>query len=487
MGNVLAVDLGASGGRLIVGLYDGETIELKEVHRFNNGAIKVNGTLYWDILALTNEIYQGIKKAKEYNFKSISIDTWGVDFGLIGKDGSLLENPIHYRDKRTEGMIEKAFTLIDKEEFYAETGIQFMALNTVFQLLSLKEKRSHLLDESTMFLFTPDLLNYFLTGEKFAEYTIASTSQLLDVNSGNWSEIVISKLGLPREIFPKIIKTGSKIGQFTKEICEDLEIDAINVIAGASHDTQSAMVAVPALNDDFLFISCGTWSLVGTELDKPIVNDKAYKYNITNEGAYGNKISFLKNVTGLWVLQQCRNYWNENGNNLDYGDLTELAVETVSKNIFIDTDHELFSQPGNMPSAIDKYCELTNQEKPNSIGEYVNCILESLALKYKQAIDEIKDCTTKEYKCLHLVGGGTKNAILCQYTSNACNIPVVAGPVEATALGNVVVQLIANKEISDIKEARKIITNLKEVKHYTPVLVNEWIEKFKTFKKILNF
>ncbi len=485
MENVLAVDLGASGGRLIVGSYDGSQISLNEIHRFANGPVKIKGVLYWDILKLMQEIFEGIKKAAPYHVKSIGVDTWGVDFGLIAPDGSLIENPIHYRDGRTEGMMEQAFARKNKERFYQLTGIQFMSLNTVFQLLSLQLQREDTLSRADTLLFMPDLINYFLSGKQYAEYSIASTSQLLNVRNGRWSSELIESLKLPPNIYPEIISSGTVIGDLDKEIVKDLEIDDMKVVAVCGHDTQSAMVAVPSREKDFLFISCGTWSLIGTELDTPILDANAVRFNMTNEGGYGNKISFLKNVTGLWVLQQCRNYWNTQGYEVDYADLTILASQTENKNIYIDTDDALFVQPGNMPKQIDAYCEKTGQDKPQSMGEYVNCILESLALKYRQAIDHIRICTGKTYPCLHLVGGGTKNRVLCQYTANACQLPVVAGPVEATALGNVAVQLIANGSIQDLEAAREVLRKQKDVYDYAPADAEVWQNKYQEFLKII--
>lgn len=485
MHSVLAVDLGASGGRLMLGMFDGENISLKEIHRFANGAVKIRGRLYWNILELMQEIYIGLQKAAAYQPKSLAVDTWGVDFGLLDPDGNLLENPVQYRDKRTQGMLEEAFKRLEKDSFYERTGIQFMEINTAFQLLSLRLHRPTFLKKAEKLLFMPDLINYFLTGKQYAEYSIASTSQLLDVHTKEWSDTVLAALDLPKEILPEIIAPGTVIGTLDAEIQKDLEIPPMDVVAVCGHDTQSAMMAVPAQEKDFLFISCGTWSLIGTELDTPIVNKEAQIRNMTNEGGYGKKISFLTNMTGLWVLQQCRNWWNSQGQDLDYSELTQLAMQAESRNIFIDTDDILFSQPGNMPKQIDAYCTRTGQEKPASIGEYALCILESLALKYKQAVENIKACTGVQYPRLHLLGGGTKNALLCQCTANACGLPVVAGPVEATALGNVAIQLIATGAIADLQAAREILRKQKDVLDYNPKDLKIWDEKYQKFLEIL--
>ncbi|HJA68209.1 MAG TPA: rhamnulokinase [Candidatus Mediterraneibacter cottocaccae] len=482
---VLAFDFGASGGRAMCGTFNGEKITIEELHRFSNDPVILNGTMYWDVLRLFFEIKQGLIKAKKCgHIESIGIDTWGVDFGLIDREGRLLENPVHYRDARTEGMLEESFHLIDKKRFYEITGNQFMEINTAFQLLYLLKNRKDLLERADKMLLMPDLFNYFLTGEKKAEYSIASTTQLLDAKEGKWSDEVISALGLPKEIFPEIVPTGTKIGQLSEEICGELGLDRIDVIAAAGHDTQAAMVAVPASEDDFIFLSCGTWSLLGTELEAPIINEKSEFYNITNEGGYGRKTSFLKNIIGLWCIQESRRQWIREGQEYGFGELEKMAAASEPLKCFIDPDAPEFTPAGNIPERIREYCRRTGQAVPETIGEVVRCINESLAMKYRQAVEEIKDCTGKDYQTIYIVGGGTQSALLCQFTANACGCRVSAGPVEATVLGNVALQLMATGEIGSLKEARKIVRRSQDIKIYEPCEKEKWDEAYERFCRV---
>lgn len=431
----LAFDFGASSGRAMIGIYDGNTIELEEIHRFSNDPVMVNGTMYWDILRLFYEIKQGIIKAKNSGgFDSIGIDTWGVDFGLLDKEGNLLENPIHYRDKRTKGMLEESFKGISKGEFYKITGNQFMEINTAFQLLSLVKERPELMERVETLLMTPDLFTYMLTGKKCTEYSIASTTQLMDANKGNWSEEVIKALNIPKEIFTEIVASGTIVGKLSDDICEELGVSKIDVVAVASHDTQSALLSVPTKEKDFLFLSCGTWSLIGTELDKPIINEKSEMYNITNEGGYEGKTTFLKNIIGLWLIQESRRQWIREGKEYSFGELESLAFKTESKKCFIDPDAQEFVPQGDIPKRIKEYCARTNQPIPETIPEIVRCINESLALKYRKALEGIEDCTGKHYDTIYMVGGGVQSKLLCQLTANICERRVIAGPIEATVL-----------------------------------------------------
>lgn len=483
---VLAFDFGASGGRAMCGTFDGKKIEIEELHRFSNDPVILNGTMYWDVLRLFFEIKQGLIKAKKCGkIESIGIDTWGVDFGLIDKEGRLLENPVHYRDKRTQGMLEKSFGRIDKEKFYHITGNQFMEINTVFQLLSLMEKREDLLMKADKLLLMPDLFNYFLTGEKKAEYSIASTTQLLDAEKRTWSDEIIHAFDFPERIFPEIIPTGTKVGSLTKEICEELFIGKTEVIAVAGHDTQCALVAVPAEEKDFIFLSCGTWSLLGTELSEPIINEKSRYYNVTNEGGYGRKISFLKNIIGLWCIQESRRQWIREGKEFGFGELEELAKAAPPLKCFIDPDAPEFTPAGNVPERIREFCRRTGQNIPGTPGEIVRCINESLAMKYRYAMEEIQSCTGKNYQTVYMVGGGTQSALLCQCTADACRCAVSAGPVEATVLGNVALQLLAVGDISSLQEVREIIRGSQDIKRYIPHGKKDWDEAYERFKKIL--
>ena len=469
----------------MLGTFDGERIRLQEIHRFSNDPVIVNGTMYWDILRLFHEVKQGILKAKHAGgFDSIGVDTWGVDFGLLDKDGKLLENPVHYRDSRTEGMLEEAFKKLSKEEFYRITGLQFMEINTAFQLLSLAINRPEVLERAETLLLTPDLFNYFLTGEKKAEYSIASTTQLLDAKAGEWSNEVIDALGLPKKIFQEIVPCGTRIGTLSKEICEELGVEPVQVVAVAGHDTQCALVSVPAESDDFIFISCGTWSLFGTELEAPLIGPKSEAYNITNEGGYAKKASFLKNIIGLWLIQESRRQWIREGEELSFGELEKLAAAEEPFLAFIDPDAPEFVPAGNVPERIREYCRRTGQKVPETKGQIVRCINESLAMKYRVTLEQIADCTGKDYSAIHMVGGGTQSGLLCSFTASACGMPVVAGPVEATVLGNIALQLMADGAIADLKQAREIIAREPDIKKYEPQNKEAWDKAYQEFRRI---
>lgn len=469
MKRVLAFDFGASSGRAIIGTYDNGKISLEEVHRFSNDPVTVNGTMYWDVLRLFHEIKQGIIKAKHAGgFDSIGIDTWGVDFGLIDKFGCLVENPIHYRDKRNLGMIEEAEKIVSKKEMYEKTGIQFMDFNTLFQLLSLKKNRPHILERADKLLFMPDLFSYMLTGKMVTEYSIATTSQMIDFNTHDWNYELLEKLDIPTDIFAPIVKSGTTVGNLSDEICEELGVEPVPVIAVCGHDTQSAITAVPKPEGDIAFISSGTWSIFGTELDKPVVNDKTFELNITNEGGYDYVTGFLKNIIGLWLIQESRRQWRKEGKEYSFAELEKMALEAKPFMCRIDPDSPEFTPPGNIPKRVCDYCERTGQYVPQTVGEIMRCIYESLALKYKDTFEMIKECTGKDYDCLHIIGGGTKDTLLSRMTAEACGCTVKTGPVEATVFGNVVIQLISNGEIGSIKEAREIVSRSEELKIFNP-------------------
>ncbi len=479
MKKVLAIDFGASSGRAILGSFDGEKIELTEVHRFSNDPNYENGELRWNAEQLFNEIKIGIKKASEISdFDSIAIDTWGVDYGIIGKDGKLLKNPFNYRDSRTDNVLEDAFKVIPEKELYDITGIQIMNINTLFQLFVEKD-----LDKADKILFMPDLFGYMLSGEKYAESTIASTSQMFDQKTCDWKWEVIDRFGYPRSIFPNIVKAGTIVGKMKKELADELGVEPKDVIAIGAHDTASAVAAVPSTDKDFIFISCGTWSLFGTVIDEPIMTEKSNMYNITNEYGFGGKTRFLKNIIGLWLIQEAKRQFVKDGKDYSYGDMEELALKSEPFKYFIDPDDPVFVAPGGMLDRICDYCERTGQGRPETDGEIVRCIYESIALKYKYAYASIKDCTGKDYKSIHMVGGGTKDKLLCQMTANSTGAKVVAGPIEATALGNIAVQLYAQNEISDITP---VIMKSTEIKTYEPTDECAWNEAYEKFLNIIN-
>ena len=479
MKKVLAIDFGASSGRAIIGSFDGKKITLEEIHRFSNDPVSVNGTTYWDVLRLFHEIKQGLIKAKSYGeISSIGIDTWGVDFGLIDKYGQLLENPIHYRDLRTKGMIEEADKSIPLRELYNMTGIQFMELNTIFQLLSLAKNRPHILERADKLLFMPDLFGYMLTGKKTTEYSIATTSQLVDINTKSWSSEIFEKLGIPQSIMCDIVKSGTVLGELSDCVCEECGLDKIKVISVCGHDTQSAITAVPCPDKQFAFISSGTWSLFGTELAEPIVNDKAFEINVTNEGGYGESTGFLKNIIGLWLIQESRRQFARDGKQYSYADLEREALAAKPFACFIDPDAPEFVPHGNIPERIREYCRKTNQYVPETVGEIMRCIYESLAMKYRETFEKLCECTERDYEVIHVIGGGTKDTLLCQLTANACDRDVVAGPIEATVLVNIAVQLLASGDIKSIAEARQIIADSESVTKYAPQDADKWAEAY---------
>ena len=487
MKKVLAFDFGASSGRAIIGKYEDGKISLEEVHRFSNDPVVLGKTMYWDVLRLFHEIKQGIIKAKNSGgFDSIGIDTWGVDFGLIDENGCLLENPVHYRDTRTCGMIEEMSKIISKKEIYQKTGIQFMEFNTLYQLYSLKKNRPHILERADKLLFMPDLFSYFLTGKMVSEYSVATTSQLIDIENGGWNKELVDILEIDEKLFAPIVESGSVVGMLSDDLCAELGVESVPVIAVCGHDTQSAISAVPKEEGNIAFISCGTWSIFGTELDKPIVNDTTFEMSITNEGGFDNVIGFVKNIAGLWLIQESRRQWKKEGKDYSFADLEKMALECDEFKCFIDPDDPVFVSPGNIPQRIRDFCKKTNQYVPETVGEIMRCIYESLALKYKLVFEKVKKCTGKEYDTINMIGGGTKDTLLCRLTANACNCNVVTGPVEATALGNVSVQLISSGEIKDISHARRIIAECEELKYYEPTDADKWEKASSEFVKAIS-
>ncbi len=471
--NLLACDLGASNGRTILAKFDGKKLELEVTHKFSNGGECVNGNLYWNILGLYSEIKTGLKKAVKISDSSIvsmGIDSWGVDYGLLDADGNLISVPYHYRDSRTNNIEEEVFVKISKERVYQETGIQFMRLNTIYQLYADIKQRPWVLDNAKSLLFIPDLLNYFLTGKQFNELTIASTSQLFNPVNNQWSTEIFNSLSLPLNIMQEIIHPGNKVGNLLEDIKKECAMsNDISVIAVGSHDTASAVAATPLLDDKSIYISSGTWSLLGIELDNPIINQKSLKENFTNELGVENKVRFLKNITGLWLIQECKRIWNRDGKDLSYSDISRAASEAEAFKYRLDPDDPLFLAPDNMPETIKKYCHKTDQAVPETVGEIARGIYESLAFSYKSVIDGLEQLVNKKIETINMVGGGIQAEILCQYTANITGCTVLTGPIEATAIGNILTQLIALGEIDNLEEGREIVRNSIELKEYKPI------------------
>jgi rhamnulokinase len=487
---VLAYDFGASSGRAMLGSYDGKTINIEEIHRFSNDPVYLNDTLYWDILRLFHEMKTGLieaRKAGHSDIKSIGIDTWGVDFGLIDEKGRLLENPIHYRDKRTDGLMEEVWEKVGKKNLYDRTGTQFMQFNTIYQLYSIAKNRPELFERTDKLLFKPDLLSYFLTGEKVAEFSMASTTQMLNSKTGDWDYELLDKLGIPSGILEKVVDSATVIGKLTEQVCYETGLKPITVTAVAGHDTGSAMIAAPADTDLFAFLSSGTWSLLGSELSEPVVNDLTYKYEYSNEGGINRTARLIKNIMGLWIYQECRRQWNKEGDPVSFDELEMSARKAKPFACLIDVDHQDFYHPGEMPERVVDYCRRTGQYVPQNRAEIVRCIMESLALKYRYVFDGLCKIVGSRIPKLHMVGGGCKNTMISQFTANALGTEVTAGPIEATAIGNIAAQLIALGEIKDLRQARTVIKGSFEIKSYFPQDKELWEEKYDYYlKNILN-
>ena len=488
---MLAIDLGASSGRGIIGTFDGEKITLEENHRFPNEPVMVAGQFTWDIVRILHEIKTSIRKcanSEDNDIASIGIDTWGVDFGFLDKKGHLLSNPVHYRDLRTVGIPAYSEDFVSSDEVYDITGIQVLELNSLYQLLAVKKNDPEIFDIAADMLFVPDLLNYFLTGYKQTEYTIASTSQLLDAKKRDWSYELIEKFGLPEKLFSNVVKPGTVCGSFLPSLSEEFGGLNPKVISVAAHDTGSAVLAVPAKSEKFIWISSGTWSIMGTETKDPVISEKSKEYNFTNEGGYGDTIRFSKNITGLWVEQESKRQWEREGEKISFAELAEMAAEAEPLRCFIDTDDARFATPGNIPKRIADYCRETGQFVPQTKGEIVRCILESLAMRYRYTVECIDEMCGERIPAINIVGGGTKEEQLSQFAATACGRPVYAGPVEATAIGNIAAQAIALGAIKDMWEAREIIANSFEIKEYQPEADKKaaWDEAYGRFLKLIN-
>ncbi len=475
MKKVLAFDFGASSGRAILGSIENGKIECKEIHRFENAPRMVGDTFRWDFNDLFSNVIEGIKKAGE--FDSIGIDTWGVDYGLIDAEGKLIADPVHYRDARTDNIPEEVFKTVSAEEIYNRTGIQFMNFNTLFQMYYESKYNKEELDKAEKILFMPDLFAYYLTGKMGAEYTIASTSQML--KGREWDNELLEKLNIPKEKLCDIIKPGTFTGNVKKEICESEP----PVIAVCSHDTASAVVSVPAKDKDFVYISCGTWSLFGTELPEPLILNEGKELGYTNEGGYNNTIRYLTNIIGLWLIQETRRELKGKGQAISFSEMAERAEKCEPLKCIIDPGDPSFTKPGDMIVRVKDYLKKTNQYVPETDDEIFRCIYDSLALKYKDAFIKLEKLTGKKYNRIHMVGGGINAKLLCKFTADACGVEVVAGPVEATAMGNIAVQLMALGEIKDLEEARKIIANSEEPAIYKPENTEMWNEAYGRFYK----
>ncbi len=485
----LAVDLGAESGRSVVGSYDGSTIRLAETHRFPNQPIRIHGSLHWDVLRLFGEIKDGLARSVREcagPLVSLGLDTWGVDFGLLDWDGMLLANPYHYRDSMTDGMIEEAFRRAPREEIFGCTGIQFMKINTLYQLLALVLRGSSLLRVAESLLMMPDLFNYWLTGRQVCEKTIASTSQCLDPRTGFWATALLEKLEIPSRIFPELIQPGAPIEKLLPDIAKETGTNPISVIATGCHDTASAVAAVPRLGADDAYLSSGTWSLMGVETAQPVITSKSLEYNFTNEGGVCGTIRLLRNITGLWIIQECRRQWESEGQALSYDAITKLVKDAPPFVSLINPDDTVFHSPGDMPSRIRAYCARTEQPVPGSAGEVARTVMESLALKYRWVFERLQELVGRSLQTLRIVGGGARNQLLNQFAANALKRTVAAGPVEATSAGNVLMQMLAFGDISSLSEGRELMARSFDTSIFEPADSEAWDEAYGRFEALLN-
>ena len=486
MKNLLAFDLGASNGRAILGQLEGDRLTMRELHRFENNYIEMNGVFYWDLPYLYNQLKQGLlafKHADVGELDCFGIDTWGVDYGLLDKNGHLLNNPRAYRMAVDEDM-ENVWKTVDFPTLFARTGIATMNFNTVYQLYRRKLEGDVALENAETLLLMPDLLGYFLTGEKKSEYTEVTTSMLYNPGTKDWDWTTIDELGLPRGIFTGLDRAGSLRGRLRKDIADEIGINRASFAAVGTHDTASAVAAIPG-EGSFAFCSSGTWSLFGTELDKPIVNETSLNINITNEGGFDDSTGFLKNIIGLWLIQESRRQWQRQGEDYSYADLEKLALAAEPFKCFIDPDAPEFVPHGNIPKRVQEFCEKTGQYVPQTVGEIMRCIYESLAMKYKLTFEKLRECTERDYPVIHVIGGGTKDGLLCQLTANSCSRTVKAGPIEATVMGNIAVQLMSDGSVEGIGQARKIVADSSELKTYEPIDTDKWEEAYADFLKIV--
>ena len=468
--NFFAVDLGATSGRTILGsIIDGK-LQQRELTRFPNHIIQTGGRFYWDIYALYNEIIRGLKTVAEEGIQltSIGIDTWGCDFLYVGKDGAILRNPRCYRDPHTEGAMEEYFKLVPKEKVYEKTGIQFMNFNSLFQLYAMRQDENVAIGLAKKILFLPDALSWMLTGEAVCEYTIASTSQMLNPRTGDLDERLIQSVGLTREHFGRMVRPGTQIGVLTEEVQKMTGLGPVPVIAVAGHDTASAVAAVPAKDEQFAYLSSGTWSLMGIETKEAVINDRSYELNFTNEGGVEGTTRFLKNICGMWLYERCRKEWPEEVRKLSHPELQGSAMQVEPFRSIINPDDKLFANPPSMITAIQQYCHETGQQVPETPAEICRCIFDSLTLRYRQVFQWLKEFASFDLHILHIIGGGSLNKYLNQFTADALGVEVLAGPQEGTAIGNVMLQAKAAGEVSDIWEMRRIIANSIEMVAYHP-------------------
>lgn len=494
----LAVDLGASGGRVLAGLFDGRRLRLEELHRFTNGAVDLGGSLQWNVLSLWQHIQTGLRAGRAQlgdRIRSVGVDTWGVDFALLGRDDVLLGNPVSYRDRRSDGMMDRAIRQVGRETIFAHTGLQFMPINTLYQWMALKSQNSSWLENAKTFLMIPDFFHWLLSGEKVNEVTNATTTQFFNPARRNWATELLQLLDLPTNLFAKLAEPGTNLGKLRASVAAETGLSGVDVVLPGTHDTASAVLAVPAESKpgerpDWCYISSGTWSLIGVETPQPVLSPICLEQTFTNEGGIGGTTRLLKNITGLWLLQECRRIWTQANpaaaeTDFSWDALTRQAAAAPALKSFIDPDHASFAAPTNMPEAIQEFCRRTNQPVPQSPGEIVRCATESLALKCRTMLERLETLVGGRLETIHIVGGGTQNKQLCRATADACGRRVIAGPVEATAIGNVLMQAIVAGAIGDVSQARRVVRESFPVEEYAPQDSAAWSEAYARFTKLL--
>lgn len=485
--NFVAADLGASSGRLMVGAWNGRTFSLDELHRFPNGSVSVAGSLHWDVLRLWSEIENGLTKYHtrfEDAPAAIGVDAWGVDFALLDRSGELLGNPFHYRDARTDGIPELVFQHIDPHALFHYTGVQTMPINTLFQLFSMVHGADPKLKAAETLLMIPDLFHYFLCGERMVEHTEATTTQMYSAMNG-WAQAVLKDLEIPAHILPEVVVPGTQLGSVRPEVLRDIGMcNTFPVVAVASHDTASAVAAIPNMDQNSTFISSGTWSLMGVELREPITSDEAFARNFTNEGGADGSILLMKNLTGLWILQECQRQWTSDGHQYTWADITAMAASAKEFECVLDVDANDFRAPENMPRAIAEYCRRTMQASPQTIGAVARCCLESLSLKYRSVLESLQILTGRRLETIRVVGGGCLNALLCQMSADACNRGVISGPAEASAFGNVMLQAVATSHLPSVTAGRAAIAASIQCVSYSPQRTDAWDEAYARMEQV---
>ncbi len=485
----LACDLGAESGRVVAGTIAGGRLELTEMHRFANGPIEQDGSLRWHVEEIWRQIQTGLRSAAERfgdRLAGIGVDTWGVDFGLLDGDNRLIENPWHYRDARTNGMMDEAFSIVERADIFARTGIQFMQLNTLYQLLAMVCADSGALARAERLLFMPDLFAFMLSGRAANEFTIATTSQCYDPRAGSWAAGLLEELEIPTHIFGRIVEPGTDLGDLLPEVAAATGCGPVPVIAPGSHDTASAVAAVPFASGEAIYLSSGTWSLMGVEVAEPVITERSLDYNLTNEGGVGNRFRLLKNIMGLWLVQECRREWEREGRPYTYGELTDLAAAAPAFGSLVDPGDERFLHPGDMPARMRAFCRETGQPEPADEGALVRCALESLACEYRRVAGILDELTGRRADTIHIIGGGCRNRLLNRLTADATGRRVLAGPVEATAMGNILVQAMARGELASLAEGRALVAASVEPDAYEPESDPAWDEACERYLEICN-